>query len=97
VAGTALIDRQRQYGDCISEAVATRLGDGTYMVKTPGLVSPLDGRPIEEIGVPGRWMDGEDPVDVAGVSQIGDEIWSIDVKSQLLTYSADGLHRPKKR
>lgn len=67
IADTALVDRSDQYGYGTTEAIATRLGDPTIMVRTPGLVSPLDGGALEEIGVPLRWWRGREPREEAAV------------------------------
>ena len=67
VADTALVNRNDQYGYGTTEAIATRLGDPTVMVRTPGLISPLDGGALEEIGVPFRWWRGREPSDEAAV------------------------------
>jgi hypothetical protein len=70
VAGAGLVDWSRPYANAAldEERVLTRLGDGKVSVRTPGLLSPLTGAPVEALPVPARWLAGIRPVADAAVS-----------------------------
>ena len=91
VADAALIDFNEQYGYGTTEAIATKLGDPTIMVRTPGLVSPLDGTALVEIGVPQRWWRGREPADTAAVGHAADGTAMLTAGSLSMRYTTDGL------
>lgn len=91
VADAALIDFNDQYGYGTTEAIATRLGDPTIMVRTSGLVSPLDGAALAEIGVPQRWWRGREPVDTAVVGYAADGTAMLTAGTLSMRYDSDGL------
>jgi hypothetical protein len=88
VADAAVIDFADDYGYGAIERFATRIGDPTIMVRTPGLRSPLDGGPIEEIAVPLRWWRGTEPADAAVA-----EGSLLTAGALRLRYDAEGLAR----
>lgn len=91
VADTALVDFSDQYGYGTTEAIATRLGDPTIMVRTPRLVSPLDGAALAEVGVPQRWWRGREPADAAVVGYAEDGTAMLTAGSLSMRYTCDGL------
>lgn len=93
VADTALVNRGDQYGYGTTEAIATRLGDPTIMVHTPGLVSPLGGGMLEEIGVPLRWWRDGEASEEATVHYDPSGIATLVAGTLTMRYTADGLER----
>ena len=93
VASTALVDRKDQYGYGTTEAIATRLGDPTVMVRTLGLMSPLNGRALEEVGVPLRWWPDREPSETAIVRYDPAGVATLVVGTLAMRYTTDGLAR----
>ena len=93
VAETALVDRTDQYGYGTTEPIATRLGDPTVMVLTPGLLSPLNGGSIEEVGVPLRWWRDREPAEKATVHHVTPTVATLVAGTLTMRYTVDGLAR----
>ncbi len=96
-AEAGLIDWDRPYEDAlVDEHLPTRLGEGkvTVVLATNStLASPLDGKPIDAIAVPGRWLRGVPPDTCADVLSSSNGVSRLRVGGVTLIYSELGLQR----
>lgn len=89
-AGLQWIEWQRPYwfDQVPSPMAVTRLGEGTVTVETAGLVSPFDGKPINALPVPARWLKSKSSSTSAVVIEN-----RISFGSLSFVYDQNGLRR----
>jgi hypothetical protein len=81
-------NRAYWWDQCPSPTAATRLGDGTITIATPGLRSPFDGEPIEALPVRLNWLRGVTPTTAATVDGS-----LVRIGTLTLRYEADGVQK----
>jgi CRISPR-associated endonuclease/helicase Cas3 len=84
----AVVDWSAPYQQAQVGQEPTRLGDGTITVETPGLSSPLTGKPVAALPVPARWLVGVQPNTAAVVDG-----QAIRIGTLALFYGPRGLER----
>jgi hypothetical protein len=76
------------WDQCPSGTAVTRLADCSVTVPTPGLISPLDGSPIDALSIPSRWLRGIPHGTAASIDGIRISIGKISMQ-----YTQLGLQR----
>jgi CRISPR-associated endonuclease/helicase Cas3 len=94
-AEAGLIDWDRPYEDAlVDEHLPTRLGEGKVTVALAAnsqLLPPLDGKPIDAIAVPGRWLCGVPPDTCADLLSSSNGVYRLRVGDVPIIYSERGL------